>query len=715
MINQKIINFLLFVVLILLGIVESFFIYNETLRFSEAWFLLLLVVLGLIGLVIRRQDSIVAVLCLLLASLSVLVSGVLPEELGVLQGWLATFGSFFWSCLSLLFPFVFVHFSLAFTITSQWIERKPYRLIALYLPYVALLVFRDFITESADQVILLIFLLAFVLGLGVFMRQYFFSLTTAEKNRLRVIFIGCLAGSVPYVLSLIGEPYLPLGLEQLAYFLLPLFPVSLVFAVLQENFFEIGRGLQRVLVYSLVAAGGVTGFFLFYIALSFLSIEEVEFGPKALLISLGLSLILIYPLRGWAKVYVSAHFPSPERSEWKAGAAVPEFQPIRPNPYIVGNPVRSPEMFFGREEEFQFIQRTLENQQQGCMIVLCGERRTGKTSILYQISNGRLGPDFIPVFVDMQGLVVQKDEEMLQELASRIADSVGEEQDSSELASLQPVTSYLDFTGFMDVVARQTNGRRLVLLIDEYSLIADKVQAGKLSADVYPYLNSLLERYPRLSFIFTGSSELEPTSGWSPLLGKSYYRQITFLGRKDAEELICRPLEGQVFFRAGVVGDILRLTQGHPFYTQLFCQSMVDMANESQNNVADRKMFSEVVQRVLENPPPQLLYQWAAFAHVEKLVLSALATLLKTANGYASSERLDRLLRSLPEEHRQQLDITQIRMQLEGMRQHFLLDRDQTRYRFSMDLLRLWIQVEHNVWSVLKEIADSDKKSMQRP
>ena len=58
MISQKIINALLFLVLILVGIIESFFIYNETLRFSEAWFLLLLVFLGLIGLVIRRQDNI---------------------------------------------------------------------------------------------------------------------------------------------------------------------------------------------------------------------------------------------------------------------------------------------------------------------------------------------------------------------------------------------------------------------------------------------------------------------------------------------------------------------------------------------------------------------------------------------------------------------------------------------------------------------------------
>jgi hypothetical protein len=46
-------------------------------------------------------------------------------------------------------------------------------------------------------------------------------------------------------------------------------------------------------------------------------------------------------------------------------------------------------------------------------------------------------------------------------------------------------------------------------------------------------------------------------------------------------------------------------------------------------------------------------------------------------------------------------------MTLEALRQRLLLDRDQTRYRFRMDLLRLWIQVEHNVWNVLNEIQSS--------
>jgi hypothetical protein len=78
------------------------------------------------------------------------------------------------------------------------------------------------------------------------------------------------------------------------------------------------------------------------------------------------------------------------------------FQPISPNPFIVGNPIRSREMFFGRLDEFRFIERTLEGGRKTALIVLFGERRSGKSSILYQILNGQLGEAFLPIFLDMQ-------------------------------------------------------------------------------------------------------------------------------------------------------------------------------------------------------------------------------------------------------------------------------------------------------------------------
>jgi hypothetical protein len=44
-------------------------------------------------------------------------------------------------------------------------------------------------------------------------------------------------------------------------------------------------------------------------------------------------------------------------------------------------------------------------------------------------------------------------------------------------------------------------------------------------------------------------------------------------------------------------------------------------------------------------------------------------------------------------------------MHFENLREKSVLDRDQTRYRFTMDLVRLWVQSEHNVWKVLSEVA----------
>lgn len=56
------------------------------------------------------------------------------------------------------------------------------------------------------------------------------------------------------------------------------------------------------------------------------------------------------------------------------------------NPYIAGNPVTSAEMFFGRADVFAFVRQALVGKHRDNVIILYGQRRTGKTSVLYQMS-----------------------------------------------------------------------------------------------------------------------------------------------------------------------------------------------------------------------------------------------------------------------------------------------------------------------------------------
>src|SRR5215510_4755552 len=108
------------------------------------------------------------------------------------------------------------------------------------------------------------------------------------------------------------------------------------------------------------------------------------------------------------------------------------FTPISPNPFIVGNPVRDRHMFFGREAEFELVRRRFETSHGG-LLVFCGERRSGKTSILFQILDRRLGPDFIPVLIDMQSMAVPSEVEFLEELSTKILEAL-----KGETASVEP-------------------------------------------------------------------------------------------------------------------------------------------------------------------------------------------------------------------------------------------------------------------------------------
>lgn len=74
------------------------------------------------------------------------------------------------------------------------------------------------------------------------------------------------------------------------------------------------------------------------------------------------------------------------------------------NPFVSGEPVRREDMFFGRYDLLQRIIDTLHNNS----IMIHGERRIGKTTLLYQLAARLREVDdaefwFIPLYIDLEG------------------------------------------------------------------------------------------------------------------------------------------------------------------------------------------------------------------------------------------------------------------------------------------------------------------------
>lgn len=95
------------------------------------------------------------------------------------------------------------------------------------------------------------------------------------------------------------------------------------------------------------------------------------------------------------------------------------------NPYIVGNPIKDQSVFFGRQDVFRDVTQVLR-QPGSNAIVLYGQRRIGKTSVLLQLEKqlAKSG-EFTPVYFDLQDKAAKTLAEVLYELSQHISRVTG--------------------------------------------------------------------------------------------------------------------------------------------------------------------------------------------------------------------------------------------------------------------------------------------------
>ncbi len=99
------------------------------------------------------------------------------------------------------------------------------------------------------------------------------------------------------------------------------------------------------------------------------------------------------------------------------------------NPYVAGPPVLDPGLFVGRDDLVDRILATVPNNS----LLLLGERRIGKTSLLYQLSLRLPQLDhprfcFVPVSIDLQGVA---EEVFFAAVAEAVGETIGDDQMSA--------------------------------------------------------------------------------------------------------------------------------------------------------------------------------------------------------------------------------------------------------------------------------------------
>jgi hypothetical protein len=256
------------------------------------------------------------------------------------------------------------------------------------------------------------------------------------------------------------------------------------------------------------------------------------------------------------------------------------------SPYIVGTPLRrDAAIFVGRADIGRRLEKLIVTEWTPPLL-LYGQRRMGKTSLLYNL--GRLLPNAIlPLFVDLQGPPSQADSHagFLFHLADALVRAARGPQGAvfrappREAFSSEPFST---FYGWLDDLDSYAQGRTLLVMLDEFEALDRAFDSRRIRADeVLGMIRHLIQHRPSFKLLLAGSHTLDQFDRWSSYLINVQVLKVGYLSEGEARKLVEAPVpDFPLAYDSAATTRVIQLTRGHPYLVQLLCNEIVAFKNE---------------------------------------------------------------------------------------------------------------------------------------
>ncbi|GCL42833.1 ABC transporter substrate-binding protein [Dolichospermum planctonicum] len=294
------------------------------------------------------------------------------------------------------------------------------------------------------------------------------------------------------------------------------------------------------------------------------------------------------------------------------------------NPYIIGSVIDKPDQFFGRQSLFEFIKDTLE--QNTPLILLYGQRRIGKSSVLKQIPQKISEDQFVFIDFDLQVFVGDNRKHPINQILHYLAQRIGEEIGNSLTPTAEDIEDdpTIFHEDFLTQIYNILGEKKLVLLLDEFDVLSEENNEGNV--EFFRLINNWLSKWTeRLFIIPVVGRHLKELPHLLSLLGGSPYKEISFLDKDSAVMLITRPARGVVTYQPNAIEEILSLSAGHPYFTQLICHELFNLARERQIWTINAEDVKTIIDKAIETGEPGLAWFWNGLYPQAKVVFSAAA------------------------------------------------------------------------------------------
>lgn len=301
------------------------------------------------------------------------------------------------------------------------------------------------------------------------------------------------------------------------------------------------------------------------------------------------------------------------------------------NPYIAhvkSNAVKDKSMFKGRDEIIETICKYVLEDYKG--YVLYGQKRSGKSSVLYHITQ-RLRAEHKAFAVDytMGSSIVQDSESEKESVAnlfytiiSEIGRAIKEDGEDGRRVYRecnchivrrrefedypdQTFKEYLDY--YRDIIVDKLHYEqdKIVLVVDEFTYLYYHILEGKMSPGIMEFWKGLVESRI-FSFVFAGQDAMPRfMDDFQNVFVSMHPQELTYIDEKSARELIEEPIWNKKKdcsrFHPDAVDEIIKLTACSPFYIMILCSELVKFARQRKRLPIQVSDVSALVQKMICN------------------------------------------------------------------------------------------------------------------
>jgi hypothetical protein len=349
-----------------------------------------------------------------------------------------------------------------------------------------------------------------------------------------------------------------------------------------------------------------------------------------------------------------AQLPQNQHTVW----LYPETEFIRvPQTYNITEPATT--WFYGRHDTLQSMADNLSSETGGAdhntSMIVYGLKRAGKTSVVkrfitHTLRERHLDNNFISVYVDflkdVQISDIRNDGDFLYFIMQSIVRVLPFEHrifdpDDRQFHDKFTTAPYKEFLSSLERILAQLNGRKILLVLDEFSQLRDRLSTDHqdgLSPRVFSFLSNTIQSTNQLAFVFTGTYVLNEMMREHAFdLAKICVpKLISFLDDNAARRLVTEPVardknhpeRGYLAFQANVVDRIVHVTNRHPYLIQYLCKLLVDRMNsEIKHPQVNLNDINTVIAEVVSRPSHDTTFLsfWNDFDKSQRKVLAVVA------------------------------------------------------------------------------------------